>query len=145
VKVWTRMKALLNSVSAFAGQSIGMIPPRDLTIMRMGVTEVRIRLYWKANEQLPASLSDLPILEGRDNSTIDGWGRAVEYGIRGTTTVTLSSRGPDRMAGGTGVNEDIIVMFDVSDDQWVGHPRSGTAPKNPTGAAMSPSQGLDRL
>ena len=117
MRIWTQIKLLPKSLLAFAGYLIGAIPPRDLTITRIGVTEVRIRSYWKANGELPASLSELPHLEGRDNSTIDGWGRPIKYEVAGTTTVTLSSLGADGAAGGTGLNEDIVVAFDVSQDE----------------------------
>jgi hypothetical protein len=92
---------------------IETIPPHDLTVTRIGVIETRIRAYWKANGQLPAHLSDLPVLTGRDNATIDGWGRAIRYDITGTSTVTLSSFGADGTAGGTGPNQDIRVTFDA--------------------------------
>ena len=115
-KVGTQIGVLLKHMLTFARNLIGMIPPRDLTITRIDVTQIRIRSYWKANGQLPASLSDLPILEGRDNSTIDGWGRPIKYNVTGTTTVSLSSLGAGGTAGRTGLNEDIVVTFDANKD-----------------------------
>lgn len=118
MKVWTQINAFLKSFLIFAFNLIGeTIPPRDLTVMRIGVTEIRIRSYWKAIGHLPESLSELPILEGRDNSTIDGWGRQIKYDVTGTTTVTLSSLGADGTAGGTDLNEDIKVAFDANKDE----------------------------
>ena len=116
MKIWRQIKLLPQSLLTFARYLIGAITPRDLTVTRIGVTEARIRCYLKANGQLPANLSDLPIQEGRDNSTIDGWGRPIKYDVAGTT-VTLSSLGADGTAGGTGLNEDIIVAFDASKDE----------------------------
>ena len=98
----------------FACNLIETIPPRDLTVTRIGVTEIRIRAYWKTHKQLPDRLSDLPILKGRDNATIDGWGRAIKYDVTGTSTVTLSSFGSDGTVGGTGLNQDIVVTFDAN-------------------------------
>ena len=95
------------------GNLIEIIPPRDLTVTRIAITGIRIRAYWKANGKLPASLSDLPMLKGRDDSTIDGWGRPIKYDVTGTATVTLSSLGADGVADGTGLNDDIIVSFDA--------------------------------
>jgi hypothetical protein len=117
MKIWSQIKLLPKSLLTCARWLIGTIPPRDLTVTRIGVTEVRIRSYWKAHGQLPASLSDLPILEGRDNSTIDGWGRPIKYDVAGTAIVTLSSLGADGTAGGSGLDEDIIVSFDASQDE----------------------------
>ena len=93
-----------------------MVPPRDLTVTRMGVTKLRIELYWKTTRRLPTSLSELPLLESRDNSTIDGWGRPIKYEITGATTVTLSSLGANRTAGSVRSNEDLTVVFDVSEN-----------------------------
>jgi hypothetical protein len=113
VKVLTLLKVLLKSLLLLSRNTIGTIPPRDLTVTRMDVIEIRLRSYWKANGRLPASLSDLPILEGRDNSTIDGWGMPIKYSATGTTTVILLSLGAGGAAGGTGLNEDIIIEFDA--------------------------------
>ena len=112
MEVRARLRVLLRTLAGYARDSIGMIPPRDLTVTRIGVSEARIRSYWKANGHLPASLSDLPILEGRDNSTIDAHGRPILYQITGATTVTLSS------AGGAGLHEDIVVSFDAAQEEW---------------------------
>ena len=113
-KVWALFTMLPNALLTFGCSLIEEIPPRDLTVTRIGVTEIRIRSYWETHGQLPARLSDLPILKGRDNSTIDGWGRAIRYDVAGTSIVTLSSFGADGVAGGEGLNQDIIVTFDVN-------------------------------
>ena len=110
----TFLTILPNALLMFSCNSIETIPPRDLTVTRIGLTELRIRSYWETHGKLPDRLSDLPILKGRDNSTIDGWGRALRYDATGTPIVTLSSFGADQMAGGTGLNQDISVTFDVS-------------------------------
>jgi len=110
-------KGLLSSLLAWASGLIGIIPPHDLTVTRIALTEMRIKEYWKANGRLPPSLSELPILKGRDNATEDAWGRPIKYEVTGPTTVVLSSLGADGVAGGTGLNEDIVVSFDASKDK----------------------------
>jgi len=62
VRVWRPIKFLVEPLLTFARNFIEVIPPRDLTRTRMGITEIWIRSYWRANGRLPASLSDLPIL-----------------------------------------------------------------------------------
>jgi len=89
------------------------IPPRDLTVTRLRITEIRIRAYWKTHGHLPARLADLPILKGRDSATIDGWGRAIKYDVTGTSTVVLSSLGAERVVGTRDLNDDIVVSFDT--------------------------------
>lgn len=113
--VWTFITKLPNTMLMFASNLIEMVPPRDLTVTRIRVTELRIRIFWKAHGRLPVRLSDLQILKGRDNATIDGWGRAIKYDVTERSIVTLSSFGADRATGGTGLNQDIVVTFDVND------------------------------
>jgi len=110
-------KGLLRSLLTFVSGLIGIIPPHDLTVTRIALTEMRIKEYWKANGRLPPSLSELPILKGRDNATEDAWGRPIKYEVTGATTVVLSSLGADGVAGGTGLNEDIVISFDASKDE----------------------------
>lgn len=84
------------------------VPKRELTIARMEVIEVRSRTYWKANGNLPARLSNLPILAGRDNATTDAWGREIGYRVTGTT-VELSSPGDPRSPSPIALNFDASV------------------------------------
>ena len=84
---------LLKLLSIVTFGLLGTVPPRDLTVMRMGVTEVRLREFWNAHGRLPASLEELPALEGRDNSTTDAWGRPIQYEVKEPSTVTLTSLG----------------------------------------------------
>lgn len=114
-KVWILFAVLPNTLLTFALNLIGMIPPHDLTITRMRLIEIRIRSYWETHDQLPTHLSDLPILQGRDNATINGWGKPIQYNVIGTT-VTLSSFWTNSVVSGEGLNQDIIVTFDVSQD-----------------------------
>lgn len=106
---------LRNALLRVSRLFIATISPRELTITRIGVTRVRIKAYWKAHGRLPPSLSDLPPTPGRDNATVDGWGRNLLYGVTGPSSVTLSSLGADGAAGGTGADEDIVVSFDASE------------------------------
>jgi hypothetical protein len=87
------------------------VQPYDLSVTRMGVTEARIRQYWNAHTTLPARLSDLPPVTGRDTSTLDGWGTPLKYDTTGPTTVKLTSFGQDRTLGST---DDIVSEFDAS-------------------------------
>jgi len=106
---------LRNALLRLSRNVIATIPPRDLTITRIGVTQVRIRAYWKTHGRLPPSLSDLPLLPGRDNATVDGWDRSLLYSVTGTSIVTLSSLGADGTTGGTNLDEDIVISFDASE------------------------------
>ena len=116
MKVWAGIHLLQKLLLTLTQNVIKMVPPRDLTVTHMYLTKLRIRLYWKTTGRLPTSLSDLPTLESRDNSTIDGWGRSIKYDITGATTVTLSSLGADGTAGDAYSNEVLTVLFDVSKD-----------------------------
>jgi hypothetical protein len=111
MKSWRRI--LLKPLLAFARNFIGTIPPHDLTKTRIGVIEIRIRSYWKANGHLPGSLSDLPVLPRRDNSVMDGWGTPIKYEITGATTFTLSSPGPEASTAAAGANQAIEVALDA--------------------------------
>lgn len=106
-KIW---KWIWNLLSNF----IETIPPRDLTITRIRITELRIRDYWDKHGRLPASLSDLPLLKGRDNTTMDGWGQPIKYSVKGTSIVTLSSLNADWVDSDARFEQDISVTFDVS-------------------------------
>jgi hypothetical protein len=101
---------LLKLLSVLSFGLLGAVPPRDLTVTRMGVTEVRLRAYWRAHGRLPASLEELPTLKGRDNSTTDGWGRAIQYEVNEPSTVTLTSPGAD---GGPDPGQKVQVTFRV--------------------------------
>lgn len=90
---------------------IETIPPRDLTVTRMGITEMRIRTYWSVHGHLPERLDQLALLKDRDNTTTDGWGRPIEYVVTAPSTVTLISHATDEVGGGTGLNQIIQVAF----------------------------------
>ena len=107
------LDALRNALLGVSRLFIATIPPRDLTITRLGVTRVRITTYWKSHGRLPSTLSELPPTPGRDNATVDAWGRDILYRVDGTSGVTLTSLGADGTAGGTGEDEDIVVSFDA--------------------------------
>jgi hypothetical protein len=113
-KLWKWITMIENAAMRFACHLIETIPPRDLTATRLGITEERIRAYWKIHGYLPSHLGDLPILKGRDNATSDGWGRTIKYDVTGTSTVILSSLGPEGAVNGTGLNQGIQVTFDAN-------------------------------
>lgn len=106
---------LRNALLGVSRLFVATIPPRDLTITRIGVTRVRIRAYWKTHGRLPPKLSDLPPSPGRDDATVDAWGREILYQVTGSSTVTLTSLGADGASGGAGLDEDIVVRFDASE------------------------------
>lgn len=112
-KVWRWIAKLPNTLFKITSDMIKTIPPYDLTVTRIAITETRIRDYWKTHGQLPTHLSDLPILDGRDNATNDGWGRAIKYEVRGLSTVTLTSFGAQGLAGNENLNQEIITTFDA--------------------------------
>lgn len=88
------------------------IPPGALTRTRMDITQQRILAYVAAHRRLPASLLELPKVQGRDSEISDGWGRPIRYAVNGRT-VTLSSLGKDGLPGGTGENSDVDLTFAV--------------------------------
>jgi hypothetical protein len=90
-------------------RSIGVetIPPRELTMTRMTITETRLRAYWNDHGTLPPSLDALPPLKNRDDAVTDGWGRRIDYAVTPPATVTLTSHGD----GGA----PIAVTFRVDD------------------------------
>lgn len=98
------------------GCVIGTIQPHDLTVTRMGITQLRIRAYWKTHGKLPTALSDLPLLNGRDNETTDGWGRPIKYDAVAQAIVTLSSLRADARSDDEGPSEDIKVTFDAAEE-----------------------------
>ena len=103
---------LLSSLSALAcGCTASTIPPKDFTVSTMWLTKRRILQFAYLHDKLPSNLSSLPVLEGYDNSLLDGWGRPLHYQYDETFKVTLTSFGRDGRAGGTGDDADIIRSF----------------------------------
>ncbi len=113
---WRWISVVSSTVLIVACSVIETIPPRDLSVTRIGVIESRLRAHWAAHGRLPGDLAELPVVQGRDSATIDGWGRAIRYDVAGTT-VTLTSLGADGAEGGTDSDRDIVVSFDVGDDR----------------------------
>jgi len=75
VRAWITF--LYNALLRSASNLIETIPLRDLTVTRIGITELWIGTHWKAHEYLPVHLADLPALNGRDHAMIDGWGKPI--------------------------------------------------------------------
>lgn len=101
---------------------MNVVSPHESTITTMIVIETRTRLCWENNGNIPASLSELPKIEGRDNRIIDGWGRKITYEVKGTK-VTLASLGENGKSGTTAANQNIIHSFDVSEERGAKKPR----------------------
>jgi Type II secretion system (T2SS), protein G len=93
------------------------IPPRVLTATRMWVVKRRILQYAHSHNQLPHSLSELPIMQGYDNDVEDEWGRMIAYLVSPSGLVTLTSLGRDRKQGGTGKDADMVATFPSRDGQ----------------------------
>ena len=107
-----------------ASDFLGLIFDRasndTMTRTRMWVVKRRILAYAHQNNRLPASLAEIPVMPGYDNSIEDGWGRALHYEVSGNGTVTLSSLGRDGLPGGEGDDADIVVKFatKTTDGRW---------------------------
>ncbi len=93
------------------------IPPRSLTATRMWVVKRRILRYAHSHNQLPRSLSDLPIMQGFVNDIRDEWGRVIAYAVSPSGLVTLTSLGRDGKSGGTGKDADMVATFPSHDGQ----------------------------
>jgi prepilin-type N-terminal cleavage/methylation domain-containing protein len=49
-----------------------------------------------------------------EDPTLDAWGTAIEYDPTAISSYTIISRGADRVAGGSGYNQDITVSIAIS-------------------------------
>ena len=87
------------------------IPSEDLTRTNMIGIAGQIREYVKTYKELPSDLSQLPTRKGYGNSTKDGWGNEIKYGIADDEIVILTSFGKDGKLGGEGRQADIIGYF----------------------------------
>ncbi len=87
------------------------IPPRSLTVTRMHVVKRRVLQYAHSHNELPKSLSQLPKMQGYDNSVQDSWNHELVYEVDSVGNVTLKSYGKDGISGGNGDNADIIGTF----------------------------------
>ena len=92
---------------------VEVVPPNIITRGRISVTEQRIRLFWQNNGKLPVNLMNLPLLPGRENKTIDAWGRELDYKVEGNK-VTLSSPGKPGVAAPTVRESGFTNTFDVT-------------------------------
>ena len=93
------------------------LEPRGLTVTRICLIKGRIFQYARSHNQLPHSLSDLPLTPGYDNSICDGWGRAIAYEVSPSGLVTLTSRGRDGKVGGSDKDADMVATFPTRDAQ----------------------------
>lgn len=97
MSLWSKLRAMPRWLFGLAGSTIETVSPRDLAVMRMGVTELRIKSYWNAHGKLPAALSDLPPLPKRDNAVTDGLGKPFGYRVTGPKTAVISAAGEERV------------------------------------------------
>jgi hypothetical protein len=74
-------------VSALIGLCLSLllietIPADSLTKTRMIGIERRVNEYYQKNKKLPQSLKELPIPDGKYDTTInDGWNREIIYAV----------------------------------------------------------------
>lgn len=92
-------------------QLVDTIPAKNLTETRLTITYHRIQSFWNQHGRVPNRSDELPLLEGRDCSTKDGWGRELKWHSDGNTRVEVWSLGRDGIPGGAGEDSDIATMF----------------------------------
>jgi hypothetical protein len=108
-----------------------MIPPYDLTVTRIDGTGVRIEKFVALNGRMPRTLSELPSEPNRDCETTDAWGRPLCWSYDAPAAkFTVWSLGRDGKSGGTGVDEDIYITFDVRPDGRSSPPQPHGAKEN---------------
>ena len=88
-----------------------LLPARGLTAIRMETLKQRILHYARTHNEFPKTAADLPLLNSRDNTVQDGWGRDIRFEIAPNGIVTLTSLGRDGRPGGTGDDADITRTF----------------------------------
>jgi hypothetical protein len=95
------------------------IPSRSLTANRMHGMKRRVIRFAEAHGHLPATVDELPELQGFDNSVRDGWWRKITMSVDGNR-VTFTSLGRDNKPGGAGEDADMIAVFDArrEDGTW---------------------------
>ena len=94
------------------------VPPDVMTRSSMRGTQFRIVRYYSSTHKLPPTLADLPDDPGYNNTTTDAWGREIGY-RQSANRVILESMGRDGKPGGNGVDQDIYLVFDPSELEWV--------------------------
>ncbi len=91
------------------------VPSRAITGTRMWVVKRRILQYAHSHNQLPSTLSVLPVMDGYDNGVRDEWGRIFIYEVSPSGDVRLTSFGRDGKVGGSGKDADMIAVFPSHD------------------------------
>ncbi len=77
----------------------------------MHVTCDRIQSFWDQHGRMPTTPDELPIIENRDCSMKDGWGRQLNWDSNGADRVRLWSLGRDGIPGGSGEDADQEIVF----------------------------------
>lgn len=70
-----------------------------------------INTYAAQNKTVPPSLDVLPTGQDKVNTTLDGWGRKIEYRVTEEGIITLTSFGADGKPGGNGEDADISESY----------------------------------
>lgn len=85
----------------------------------MHVMKRRVIRFAKAHGHLPATVDELPEIQGYGNSVRDGWWRKITMSVDGNR-VTFTSLGRDNKPGGAGEDADMIAVFDArrEDGSW---------------------------
>lgn len=96
-----------------------VIPDTSITTGHLYVTHKRICDYWNSHGKLPADFEDLPVIENRDCSTTDGWGRELLWKSDGARIIEVYSLGKDGTPGGAGEDCRFSIIFDASNPHRV--------------------------
>jgi hypothetical protein len=103
--------AILVLVGVYFLGVVSIAPREAITRARMFVCKRRILQYASTHGQLPSSLSQIPVIPGKDNSTDDAYGRPLGYSVQTNGLVVLTSLGRDGVPGGHARDADIYARF----------------------------------
>lgn len=87
------------------------IPPRSRTVTNMWVLKRRVLRFAHAHNELPESLTVLPVMDSYNNIVKDGWRRDIIFEVSTSGIVTFRSFGRDGVTGGSGEDADIVRSF----------------------------------
>jgi hypothetical protein len=90
-----------------------VVPPDEQTKTGMALLEQRVRLAVAQKLDIPADLTDLPLIAGKASEANDAWGHPIVLDRIGDH-VTLISYGKDGRPGGTAHSADIVHRFTLA-------------------------------